>query len=120
MQAFITGALTSLLTIAYVGRAYYKAGSPPDVPFRTIALTLPILYGLANYILVVRLKNSRAGAFAVGLVFGLLLSLFGRFMLDLPQKIFGFSPDREWVVHGSAMALYAVIFGVVLRWLNSK
>ena len=58
-------------------------------------------------------------ASAVGGVFGLLLSLAGRFGFDFPRKVFKMkTKEQQASVHWKAPIFYALIFAVVVQSLN--
>jgi len=118
-RAFIIGSSlpASLLSLAYIGVAFARASRPVEVPFETIAIVVPLAYGLAN-VVNVHFGNTVESAAITGLVLGLLFSVVGRFLLHLPQKIFQFGEDNIHIVHIIAPALYSLIFLLLIRPLN--
>ena len=44
-----------------------------------------------------------------GAIFGLTLSIVGRFALDLPVKMFNIPRENAWIVHPIAMTIYPII-----------
>jgi hypothetical protein len=73
---------------------------------------IPIMYGLFG-VLSWELKNPAI----IGGILGLILSIIGRFYLDLPSKMFGHSKD-EWLVHVYAIPLYALVFMYIITPLQ--
>ncbi len=66
------------------------------------------IFGVLNYIIIQ--KYGTHYSILVGGLLGLILSIIGRFYLHLPIKIFGFSPNTEYMVHFYAILIYAFIF----------
>ena len=53
------------------------------------------------------------------MIFGLLLSIIGRFSLNLPIKLFNFTKNTAYQVHIYAIILYAIIFrGIITPLIN--
>ena len=48
------------------------------------------------------------------MIFGILLSIIGRFGLDLPIKLFNFTKKTSYKVHIYAIILYAIIFRFII------
>lgn len=115
LKVIILSSLVSLITIGYVSNGYYKNNKPSKVPYNDIIIIIPILYGIMgiiNYIVTSKLGIN--WSFIVGAIFGLLLSLVGRFVLDLPRLIFNFKKDNEYLVHIYAIMLYGCIFRFII------
>lgn len=118
--AFVIGSsvMSTFVTMFYVGHAFARSGCPCDVGLQWLGLIVPVLYGLANIVLV-KYGNGLMVAVLAGAGLGLVLSLIGRFALGLPRKIFGFSVANEWRVHFIAAALYIGIFVFIVRNINA-
>ena len=117
INIFMVSSLVSLITISYLGLAYLKR----PVLRLELLLMLPLLYGLfgiINYKVVE--KKGWKYSFIVGSLFGLLLSLIGRFRLNLPTKLFNFTKKTEYKVHIYAIILYAGIFQFIITPLTQK
>ena len=124
-RIFWTHSILSLITLGYIGVAYVTKGYPEAVPFRLFAITLPILYGIFGLINYYVIKTfGRHYSFIVGSIFGLLLSSAGRFVLNLPQLLFGFTGKTEYRVHLIAVILYGSIFQFIMtpltRYITKK
>lgn len=114
INIFIISSFVSIITLTYIGIAYNKKKRPSTIPYVLFSIFIPLLYGvfgLINYNVI----KSRGDDYSliVGMVFGLLLSIIGRFKFDLPIKLFGFTKETSHKVHLYAMILYAIIF----RWI---
>lgn len=125
LLAFIIGSsiIITLITFLYLGRAYQKADRPKDIPYETVAIFVPVMYGLfnvINYILQVKYNQSPNISFIVGGTMGLIFSLIGRFGYDLPVRIFNFTKEREHYVHFIAPILYGLIFRFSLQPFNQR
>jgi hypothetical protein len=118
---FLISGLISVITLFYLGAAFRKHGSPASVPYHLFIIMIPLLYGLfglINYYVVQ--KYGQFFSLLVGAVFGLLLSLIGRFILNLPILIFGFTKKTEYKVHIYATLLYAGIFQLIISPITNK
>lgn len=90
------------------------SGNVKNINFETIIIIIPFLYGIAgiaNYNVTRKNKNY---SLIVGAVFGLMLSVFGRFIFHLPIKLFNFTSDNEYMVHIFAIIFYALLFRFVI------
>ena len=134
LLAFVIGSsiLSTVWSEWYMGRSYDLAGCPcdltffghPDLKFWMYPIVVPILFGLAN-VGIVSLQDAFPAwnpwliAGLSGALFGLLLSLAGRFGFDFPRRVFGFGTEEEQAsVHWMAPVFYAVVFAVVVQGLN--
>jgi hypothetical protein len=114
-RAFIISAFVSVITIGYIWINFVKHQRPKEVDMILLGTILPILYGLVG------IMNYRVPAkysFLVGAAFGLFLSIIGRFALNLPTLIFGFTQQTEYKVHLHAAILYAAIFQFIVTPLQ--
>ncbi len=132
--AFVIGSsiLSSVWSELYMGKSYDAAGCPCDleffgnknIKFWIYPIIVPILFGLFNVLNVFlqfqfQEMNPWLIASAVGGVFGLLLSLAGRFGFDFPRKVFKMkTKEQQASVHWKAPIFYALIFAVVVQSLN--
>jgi len=119
VNIFIISSFVSLITIGYIGQAFVSQGCPFNVPYELFPIFIPMLYGifgLVNYYVTENFGSKYS--FLVGMIFGLLLSFIGRFGLNLPQLIFGFTKKTEYKVHIYAMVLYAIIFHFLITPLT--
>jgi hypothetical protein len=104
-----------LITMVYVGMAFNRSGRLSSVPYELFPVFIPVLYGIYSIINYYVVKSYGVNSsLIVGIVFGLMLSTIGRFGLDLPRKIFGFTKSNAHMVHLYAAALYAMIFRFVV------
>lgn len=111
LTAFVVSGFISLITLFYVTLAYSNKNFQPKIHFELFIIAIPVMYGLfgvINYNAVQ--KFGTCSSLVVGALFGLLLSVIGRFGLNLPQLIFNFTKKDEFMVHIIAIVLYALIF----------
>lgn len=104
-----------LITLTYLGNAFKSSGRPSDIPYELFPIGIPFLFGLfglLNYYIIE--KYGPNYSILVGILLGLTFSFLGRFVLDLPTKIFNFTQEDEYVVHFIAMFLYALIFRFIV------
>ena len=119
VTSFVVSGFVSIITLGYVGMAYIKTKCPANVHYELFPVFIPLLYGIFGIINYYVMKQiGFQFSFLVGAAFGLLLSLIGRFVLNLPQLIFGFTKHTEYKVHLIAMILYALIFQFIITPLT--
>ena len=115
ITVFLVGMATSIITLSYIFLFYEKAGHPKQVPILTITLLVMTMFGvfamLDHYI--VDKTESYYSSLLVGALAGLIFSLFGRFMFNLPILIFNFKPENAYEVHYKAPLIYAIIFFLI-------
>ena len=54
----------------------------------------------------------------MGICFGITLSSIGRFIFNLPIRLFDFKKENEYMVHIYASLLYAFVFFFIIQNLN--
>jgi len=117
---FIISSFVSIITIGYLGLAYNKQNRPSNIPYELFPVFIPILYGifgLVNYYTII--KYGTKYSFFVGMLFGLILSLIGRFGLNLPKLLFNFTETTQYKVHIYAIFIYASIFQFIITPLTN-
>lgn len=89
--------------------------------FKSLNVMLPLLLGVGSIVafFLFRYIKSQLVYLVVGGVFGLLMTLYGDYVLKLTPKVFGFDEDNKMAVYGVSMAIFAVIFFFVLKPLAS-
>jgi len=135
MDDFLKGSsmAVALPTMVYVGMAQRKnrlaafSNSTDQatqeflsIPYESIAVGIPIMYGITYTLLKYYNDDpSRKETMLFGAALGLTLSLIGRFVFDLPIKMFGLM-ETPWMVHIVAPILYTLIFVYVDKLLNKE
>lgn len=120
LNVFIISSFVSLITLFYVGLYYTNKQSPIDISFHLFPIIIPILYGIFG--LINKYVISKYGinySILVGSVFGILLSSLGRFILNLPTKIFNFTNKNSYKVHIYAIIMYSFIFRFIITPLTN-
>ena len=115
INIFIISGFFSIITLSYIGVAYSKNACKSTIPYELIIVFMPLLYGifgLVNYYVI--MNYGLQYSFIVGMIFGLFLSIVGRFKLNLPILIFNFTKKSEYKVHIYATLLYACIFQLII------
>ena len=120
LLAFIIG--TSLPSVLvsnlYIGLANSKKDIIKRYEFFPLGVALLFgIYNIINYFLYKKIGNS--SAIIMGIAYGLTLSFIGRFIFDLPTRLFGFTRQNESMVHLYASLLYATIFYFIIQNLNN-
>mgnify|MGYP003969578877 FL=1 len=111
INIFLISSFISIITLGYIGIAYNKKNRPSNIPYELFPIFIPLLYGIfgvINYYIISKYGNNYS--IIVGMVFGILLSIIGRFGLDLPIKLFNFTKKTSYKVHIYAIIMYAIIF----------
>lgn len=114
INIFLISSFISIITLGYTGIAYKNNNHPSTIPYELFPIFIPLLYGifgLINYYIITNYGNNYSTI--VGMVFGILLSIIGRFGLNLPIKLFNFTKNTSYKVHVYAIIMYSVIF----RWV---
>ena len=85
--------------------------------FKSLNVALPVLLGIGSVVAFFLFKyiKSQLVYLIIGGVFGLLMTLYGDYVLELTPKVFGFDEDNKMMVYGVSMAVYAFIFFFILR-----
>jgi|TARA_B110000967_G_scaffold146433_1_gene149891 membrane protein CcdC involved in cytochrome C biogenesis len=121
LLSFIISYTASTITLIYLGVAFNKSNRPIDIPYELFPILLPFMYGIFGIINYYTISNyGYYYSYIIGIIFGLLLSIIGRFGLNLPVKIFNFTKSNEYQVHLYAMLIYAVIFQFIITPLTTK
>ena len=111
INIFLISSFISIITLGYIGIAYNNKNRPSTIPYELFPILIPVLYGifgLINYYIITNYGNNYS--IIVGMVFGILLSIIGRFGLNLPIKLFNFTKKTSYKVHIYAIIMYAIIF----------
>lgn len=85
--------------------------------FRSLSVILPIILGIGTVIAFFLFKYLKYQVvyMILGGIFGLIMTLYGKYILELTPKVFGIDEDKEYLVYLSAIGVYAVLFFFVLR-----
>lgn len=120
MNTFLRSLSVSVITLLYIGYAYIHSGRPSSVPIALIFIFVPIMYGIFGTIdKIVTDKYKTDYSLLVGAILGLVFSLIGHLILDLPKAIFNYKNGSAHIVHVYAMILYAMIFKFIVHSLNN-
>lgn len=102
------------ITMAYLSYNYAKNDQPKDIPIELFSVAIPLVFGIVGVINYNIIKIGSYNSILLGAIFGLALSLVGRYYYDIPAKLFKMHKDKQKVVHMYAPVLYAVIFYFIL------
>ena len=123
VKSFVVGSSlpATVWTFSYLGAAYRK--HPTDaLPMTAVPIAVPALFGIVNAAVNAIPTSTSIGytirMFIVGALFGLGLSLFGTFGLNLPVKLFQAPPSERFKYLLIAPIIYAFIWGIVVNYLN--
>jgi len=114
IQSFIFSSYFSIITIFYL--LYFSIINNKKLPYQlnlfVLIFLLYGLFGLINY-LIISLFGPQY-SFIIGILFGVFLSIIGRFYLNLPINLFNYTKNTEYKVHIIAPLLYALIFQFII------
>lgn len=125
LKAFIIGSSFPVIIwpFLYLGIASFL-NPATSFDFEIAALTLPIVFGFLNLVqlrfqkLSWLSKNNRY--WSVGILYGLVLSLYGTFVSQLPRELF-LLPDSpiQYITIPLAILAYALIWRYIVQNINS-
>lgn len=119
LNIFIIASSVSIITLGYLGSAYGLSKCPSNIGYMWFPVLIPLIYGIFGLINEYIIDTMGINySFVVGATFGLLLSLVGRFILNLPVLLFNFTKSTEYKVHIYAMIMYAAIFQFIITPLT--
>jgi hypothetical protein len=120
LLAFIIGSSLPSVIISnlYIGMANTNKDIIKRYEFYPLGIAL--LFGVSNIInyMIYKYLNSDISAIISGVLLALTLSFIGRFIFDLPTKLFHFTKKNEYMVHIYASVLYSSIFYFIVQNLN--
>ena len=102
------------ITLGYLSYNYAKNQRPADIPIELFSLGIPLLFGIMSFINYNATKYGSYNSLLIGALFGIALSLVGRYYFDIPEKLFKMHKDKQKVVHMYAPVLYAAIFYFII------
>lgn len=117
---FLISSFISIITLGYLGIAYNNKNRPSTIPYELFPIFIPLVYGIfgvINYYIISNYGNNYS--IIVGMVFGIFLSIVGRFGLNLPIKLFNFTKITSYKVHIYAIIIYAIIFRALVTPLTN-
>jgi len=117
---FLITSVISLITLGYLGVAFFNKGRPNSVNYELMVLIIPLVYwllGIVNYRVINEYGNN--SSLLVGALVGLCFSLIGRFILNLPITLFNLTKNNEYRVHIIAMIIYGLIFRFIVTPLTT-
>ena len=120
LLAFVIGSSlpSVLISNLYIGLSNQRKDIVKRYEFFPLGIALLFgIYNIINYLLYKKLKND-SSAIIIGILFGLTLSLIGRFIFDLPTRLFNFTKSNEYIVHMYASILYSFVFFFIIQNLN--
>lgn len=120
LLAFIIGSALPSVIVSnlYIG----LANSSKDVikRYEFFPLMISLFIGISNAVnyKLYEKYQSEIIPVLVGAIFGIMLSIIGRFIFDLPKRLFLFTKENEWTVHIYAAITYAIIFYMIIHTMN--
>ena len=96
------------------GLALASHRSNSDLDFSVVGIVLPVLFGLYNAATVlVGVRRTRLSMLLAGAVLGLVLASIGTYF-GIPQRVYGFSAESQWVVLIGGPVFYGLVWAFAL------
>lgn len=128
-RRIVVGILLSGFSAAYISLAYYKLKQSSRDEVEYGALLLMIVFGITflymalSILLEKRIHNNMKRLAVTGAIIGLLTSLFGRHILNLPRTLFGNDSNPfigtgafdDYLATATAYAIWFLVAGPVLE-----
>jgi len=114
-----------LLPIVYLIFSCCDSSGIENIPYlKFVPMFIPLLFGLANVIHIANrswcpIKNENCRLWCTGGALGVVVSLVGVFVLDVPVLLFGLSGVLEYLPIIIVPIIYGAIFRYIVHWLNS-
>jgi hypothetical protein len=94
-----------------------------NISIEFIPLILSISFGITNIIYVKQMKDKDEKTqhlitVLTGIILGILASLYGRFIIKLPTKLFNIDLDDQWIVHILTPLFFTIIMYVIIKPLD--
>lgn len=122
LKAFILGSSLCITVFPLAGLAIATAGlslSPGEIQWSMIAIVFPVLLGVANFLTVtLTIQRSLLSMILIGAIIGIVLSSYGVFVLNYPQKVYGLQGNHRYLVLAVAPVFYGMIWAYPMRWIN--
>lgn len=130
LSAFIVSSsiLVFFISLLYITYSYHlNVYNSPDIndikklqlPFHYLPFGLTLMFGLfgiINYIIIT--NYGECNSLLVGLIFGLTLSIIGRYKFNYPIDLFKFTNETASYVHLAGPIIYSIIFRTILTPLQ--
>ena len=121
IKSFLIGSsyFVTIFPFSYLGLNNLKTNTIKSYEY--VPLFLPIYFGIINVIsYFIKTNNEQQKMFIIGAISGLILSLIGWKIFNLPNKLFNIKLNQEYKVVFIAMILYSLIFGIIVHNLNKN
>ncbi len=91
--------------------------------FGYLATIIPIILGLINILYILNekripIKNQNSRLWVTGLITGLILSLYGNFVLHIPTEVFLLSGPIQYITLPLSALAYGVAWRYIIKPLN--
>jgi hypothetical protein len=88
-----------------------------------IPMYIPIIFGITN-VLYIKMHDGSTGGnvnfslWVTGACLGLIVALFGVFVLDVPALVFGLNHGLQYAPLVVLPLVYGLIFRFIVKWIN--
>ena len=112
--AFATASAIPVTVWPLAGLAIASHRSNSDLDFSVVAIMLPVLFGLYNVATVLSgVRRTRITMLLAGALLGVVLASIGLY-LGIPQRVYGFSEQSQWVVLIGGPVFYGLVWAFAL------
>lgn len=124
LRAFFVGSSFFVLIwpFLYLGIAF-TIYPESDFQMGIIAITIPFIYGFANVITIFLQekwppRNINTRMWILGATLGLILSLHGNFLSDLPRTLFQLSGPIQYITIPFSVIVYSLVWRYIVKNFN--
>jgi len=124
LRAFLVGSSfpVVLWPFLYLGISF-TLNPGASIKMGLIPITIPIIMGLVNTLYVFTEQKWSSGysnkrLWLFGGLYGLVLSLFGNFVYNVPIDLFQLSGPMQYIIIPIAITLYSLIWRYIIKNLN--
>lgn len=125
LKAFLVGSSITVFLVPLLGYWSFAVLANPETSYSvaTIPVTYPIVIGLLNVLYqflkpLLPFKSSGNNYLFIGLVYGIILSLIGKFVMDFPTQELETPEQLQYLVFIFAPIAYALVFRWIIKPLN--
>lgn len=115
----VLGLIASFVPIIMIG---YQIERDDSIEFDYINFVrnAPIFFAIFNliYIYIIDNYTNIDNYFIIGAIAGLIISSFGRFIMDIPTKVFKLPDPNMFHIYG--MVTWSLFYGVIFKYLQPR
>ncbi len=118
VKYFVYGLLATYVPLNLMGTHFHQANvfTKNNFPFINIIRYTPIIFGIINVIVFsilhwIGIKNF----FLIGAIFSLIYSSMGRWISEVPQRVFEMDPNQFQL---QALIVWVLFYGIFIQFID--